>query len=219
MASSLHTLAAPNMVDLPDYLQKYQKSPEEILGKRLLPPPGPTGRSLGAGTRKFASAEALQYSIDLYFQRCEVEDEDGNKEEPTVPDMIYAIGLSSKAALKKYREYGEDYEQVIDRALLKMEGKRNRQLLKGGNTTPGVIFDLKNHHGWSEKSETTTTVVPGGSLADLLKSLDGKVLRPAIEYEQAEEIEFEEVVENASPQMPNRAEYAEPAQFEDDELC
>jgi hypothetical protein len=211
------------MADLPDYLQKYQKSPEEILGKRLLPPPGPTGRSLGAGSRKFASAEALQYSIDLYFQRCEVEDEEGNREEPTVPDMIYAIGLSSKAALKKYREYGEDYEQVIDRALLRMEGKRNRQLLKGGNTTPGVIFDLKNHHGWAEKSESTTTVVPGGSLAELLKSLDGRVHRPAIEnaaYEQAEEIDFEEVAENASPQMPNRDEYAEPVQFEDDEdLC
>jgi hypothetical protein len=206
------------MADLPDYLQKYQKTPEEILGKRVLPPPGSGHRSMGAGTRKFASADALQYSIDLYFQRCEVEDEEGNKEEPTVPDMIYAIGLSSKASLKKYREYGEDYEQVIDRALLRMEGKRNRQLLKGGNTTPGVIFDLKNHHGWAEKSESTTTVVPGGSLAELLKSLDGRVHRPVIEHEQAEEIEFEEVTESYGMQVPNKDEYAEPAQFEDD-LC
>lgn len=209
------------MTELPDFLKKYAKTPEEILEGRVLPPPGKSRGGIGSGRLKFASAAALEYSIDLYFQRCEMRNDDGKiEEEPTVPGMVYAIGLSSRAAFNKYTEYGEDYKQVVDRAYLRLEALRNQLLLKGGSTTQAAIFDLKVNHKWIEKTEKEVTVNAGGTLADLLQALDGKVLRPVIDYEQAEEIGFEEVDETMPMHIPDKDEYAEPAQFDDeDDIC
>jgi hypothetical protein len=64
-------------------------------------------------------------------------------------------------------------------------------LLRGGTTTQAAIFDLKNNHKWADKTETTTTHVPGGSLAELVQALQGKVLRPSLMRPEEEIVDGE----------------------------
>jgi len=95
-------------------------------------------------------------------------------------------------------------------ARTRVEEWKNELLLEGGRATNGVIFDLKNNHGWTDRIEQKTTVEAGGTLADLLASLQGTVLRPTLTQQPESDIEdgvFEEMYEgdfddliNSNPQ-------------------
>lgn len=193
----------------PEALEKYRKDPQEILGAQVLPPPTPSktglrGKGFGGGTGsipRYPTPEALQHAINLYFQRLEI-----TEDPPTIPDLVLALGFSQRQTLRDYHKRGEDYAHVVDMALTRIEGWKNRFLLKGGATTQAAIFDLKNNHHWADKVEQTTTVIPGGSLAELVQALQGQVLRPALiaPEESIVEAEFTAEVEPTQPIAPKR---------------
>lgn len=124
----------------------------------------------------YKSAEAMEFAIDAYFARIEEE-----QRPPTLAGLALALGFKSTKSLKAYEDKGEDYSQVVEVARTRVEEWKNELLLKGGSQTSGVIFDLKNNHGWAEKSQSTQTVETGDTLSQLLLALQGKVLRPTIE--------------------------------------
>lgn len=187
---------------LPDYLAKYQQSPEEILGGRVLPPARPANKTnpirnhpdaidltklampnVGP-TRpsKYNSPEELQYAIDLYFDRVESTKGTPEFEEPTVPGLAYALGFASRQTLRDYKkdDANEDFQFVITRAITHLEAISNQKILKGGPATPGTIFNLKNNHGYADKTEQTTTHKVGGTLEAMLEAMQGRVLRPML---------------------------------------
>lgn len=224
---------------LPDYLQQYARTPEEVLGKRVLPPKRHptmknTNKLIGRGYRKndeYDSPEQMQYAVDMYFDRCEEKGEFA-----TIPGLAMALGFSNRHKLVGYMEKGEAYERIIGRAMLYIEDKGNKALMVGGAATHGTVFLLKNHHQYADKVEQKVTHDIGGSLAELVRALDGKVLRPSLpirenetiedgEFEvQEEEDAFEEItVERYSQHktFPSPKEYAEYGEIEDDasDLC
>jgi hypothetical protein len=142
----------------------------------------------------YQSAEAMEFAIDAYFIRIEEE-----KRPPTLAGLALALGFKSTKSLKAYEDKGDDYAHVVEVARTRVEEWKNELLLKGGTQTSGVIFDLKNNHGWAEKTQSTQTMETGDTLSQLLLALQGKVLRPALEGksmpETAQSIEDAEYAE------------------------
>lgn len=231
---------------LPDYLKHYAKTPEEILGQRVLPPPTPPGttvykKTVGGGkglAAKYRSPEALQHAVDLYFDRCAGDEETGiHPVEPTLSGLSVALGFATTAGYKKQIERGEDYRDIVDMSITRLEERRETALLRGGPATSGIIFSLKNVHGWREKSEQINTIEAGDSLTRLVQELNqrGAVLRPKIPVQESEIIEdgeyeegnqeetFEEVHIGSGTYnkgFPDAAETAEEGDIEEDsDLC
>jgi len=227
--------------ETPDYLKQYKKHPQEILGDRVLPPAYPEGfktknKGTGLSNRgrptKFPCPEAMQYSVDLYFEQFDQtieRDAEWHKAHPstypTVPGLAYALGFAGRDELRRQSLRGEDFAHVVERALTRIEVVKNDLLLRGGATTTGAMHDLVNNHGWTTKVEQNTTVSAGGELAALVQALQGKVLRPVLPIREDEEIEeaeyetetyAEEVDEEATQSFPNPEEYAEDGEIEDD---
>jgi hypothetical protein len=230
--------------ETPEYLKKYKKDPLDILGERVLPPTYPKGVKIKklsniAGTinkgrpAKYPCAEALQYAVDLYFERFDrtiPRDEEWHKRYPstypTVPGLVYALGLASKDELKRQAQRDEGFKFVVEEAFTRIETVKNDLLLQGGSTTTGAMHDLVNHHGWTTKVEQNTTVNAGSDLAALVQALQGKVLRPVLPINDDEEIEdaeyaetetyAEEVDEETIQSFPTSEEYAEDGEITDD---
>jgi hypothetical protein len=102
--------------------------------------------------RRFRTAKALAKKIEeyrLYIQQ--QRDEYPERIIPiTLTGMIYHIGLGSRLAFDKYKEYGDDYEEVVSRAKLWVESEYEGGLHRG--QAAGPIFALKNF-GWKDKTE------------------------------------------------------------------
>jgi len=207
-----------------EFLEKFKKDPESVLQGRLLPPPTKpkkttarlTGFNMGLGCNqglgsgggaksRYTSPEALSFVVDEYFMRCQNSE---GAQKPTIAGLALALGFTTKKTLDNYREKSDAFRDVIDTAYTRMEDWKNQMLLRGGQMTEAAKFDLKNNHGWADKSDTTVTHVPGGSLAELVHALQGRVLRPTLfqEDEPVEEGEFEEIAEDAEESEPTLTE-------------
>jgi len=158
-----------------------------------------TGFGMGQGAlHKYRTAEALEFAVNQYFDK---KIEEGRHF--TIAGLALSLGFRSSSRLKAYEERGEEFAEVIEVARTRIEEDKNDLLLEGGRATNGVIFDLKNNHGWKERSETTTTHEAGSSLAELVLALQGNVLRPKL-VEYAPDLnavidfdgEFEELIAN-----------------------
>jgi len=164
-----------------------EKNTKKSDNKPLLPPPaknanGSPGlykpRGMGASSGfmgKYASAKALEHAVNLYFDKKLAD------EKPlTIAGLALSLGFTTKEALRRYEEKGEDFADVIDTARTRIEEWKNELLIEGGRNVNGIVFDLKNHHGYSDRIEQKTVVETGDSLTQLLSALQGSVLRPVI---------------------------------------
>lgn len=96
--------------------------------------------------RLWPDADELAAAIDEYFAQ-----EDGP---PTIAGLCYYLGFSDRHALAEYETYEEPFSATVKRARLRIEQDRSKRLLGRDTFTPGVVFDLKNNHGWKDKSES-----------------------------------------------------------------
>ena len=157
--------------------------PVKGLGSGGLGANGKGGGSSGFYPR-YRSAEALEFAVNEYFSRKESE------EKPfTMAGLALSLGFKSAKALSAYELRGEEYADIVEVARTRVEEWKNELLLEGGRATNGVIFDLKNNHGWTDRIENKTTMEVGGTLTDLLASLQGTVLRPKLAHEVEDGIE------------------------------
>lgn len=147
------------------------RNPVSMKDTGLLPRTG-LGRDAGF-LPKFQTAEEMEAAIEKYFEYVAEEDRP-----PTMAGLALAIGFKSVSTLKTYEKKGEDFAYIIEVARTRIEDWKNTLLLRAEKTVNGIIFDLKNNHGWADKIEQTTTHQVGDSLAELLVSLQGTVLRP-----------------------------------------
>lgn len=95
--------------------------------------------------RLYPDADALAAKVDEYFAQCE-----GH---PTMAGLAYFLGFESRDALADYEGYEPPFSRTVKRARLRIETNRSQRLLDKDTFTPGLIFDLKNNHGWKDKTE------------------------------------------------------------------
>ena len=88
---------------------------------------------------------------------------------PTLSGICLFMGFSDKESFSTYETYGADFSRTVKLAKLRIEDDRNQRLSLPSCT--GVIFDLKNNHGWKDKTETEFSGGLAISHEDALASL------------------------------------------------
>jgi len=162
----------------------------------------------------YQSPQHLQHAVNMYFdQLTYLDGETTRSRPPTIAGLTLALGFKSPKALKSYEEKGDEYSHVVETARTRIEEWKNTMLLETKGSSTGVIFDLKNNHGWAEKSQTTQTVDTGDSLSRLLLALQGNILRPTIEGKSMDdEIEDGEFTEGDGEDFEDE----EPEEYSED---
>lgn len=120
---------------------KRKPTREELMAR--LPIPGPGRHPF------FDDPDDLQAGIDKFFSDCE-----RHKRLPGVCALAYALGFLDRHQIREY-EKKDAFSAVIKRALLRIEAAKENWLHSGVGSTAGIIFDLKNHHGWVDRQELT----------------------------------------------------------------
>lgn len=100
--------------------------------------------------RLYSEPDALAAKVDEYFAQ-----EDGP---PTIAGLCYFLGFQDRHALAEYEGYEEPFSATVKRARLRIEQDRAKRLLGKDTFTPGLIFDLKNNHGWKDRTEADLNV-------------------------------------------------------------
>lgn len=106
--------------------------------------------------RVFTTPEEMGLAVDRYLNMCTT-----HRTPPTYTGMILALGLTSKAAFRRYREY-EGYSEEVDRAELMIEHEYEKRLNTATSAT-APIFALKQF-GWRDKTEHEVTGAGGGPM-------------------------------------------------------
>ncbi len=117
----------------------------------------PGGRPL-----KFQSVEELEEKINKYFKECDetivrtVYNKDGDViEEVTRPYTVTGLALALGTSRETLLEYEErpEFVDAIKAAKLKCQNNAVERALIGKANATFSIFNLKNNHGWKDKTE------------------------------------------------------------------
>jgi len=138
--------------------------------------PAPKGNQYGLNNdggrpRIFETVEAMQEAIDKYFEECKAslkEIYDKKKQELvtvneptpwTVEGLALALGFCDLNTLLNYekKEGYEEFFSAVKKAKLKIQQNKVINGLNGNYNPAVAIFDLKNNHGYRDKTETDLT--------------------------------------------------------------
>ena len=119
----------------------------------------------GGRPRLYDDAAAFAAATDDYFATVEA-----NGKMPTLSGLCLHLGFEDRESFGRYADYSEDFSRTIKKARLIIEDDRNQRLAQPACT--GVIFDLKNNHGWKDKTETELSGGLSISHEDALNALD-----------------------------------------------
>lgn len=99
----------------------------------------------GGRPKKYTEVEIMQQKIDKYFEGC-----NKNNEPYTVTGLCLALDIC-RDTLAEYAKK-EEFSDTIKKAKLKVENYLERHLITDSSTT-GIIFNLKNNFGWTDKQQ------------------------------------------------------------------
>jgi hypothetical protein len=97
--------------------------------------------------RLIPSPEVMQAKADEYFADCEI-----RVKPPTMAGLCYWLGFADRHSISEYEKFKE-FTATVKRLRLRIEQDRSENLIAKDKFTPGLIFDLKNNHGWVDKQE------------------------------------------------------------------
>lgn len=115
----------------------------------------------------------LKRKCDEYFELCDCnkvtvphkktgELIDEYRQKPyTVIGLARHLGFKSRNSLLHYEGKPEFADILLD-ARLRIEEQRNEQLIDKSGIPGGIIFDLKNNHGWRDESSVEVSGPNGG---------------------------------------------------------
>lgn len=103
---------------------------------------------VGGRPRLYTDPEAFTEKVDAYFADCE----DTGKR-PTLSGLSYYMGFEDRETFSNYAGY-DGFSRTVKRAKLQIADWLEQRLTDKNTFTPGIIFDLKNNHGWKDKTET-----------------------------------------------------------------
>lgn len=139
----------------------------------------------GAPPRKLDNVNELQAKIDAWFTECK-----NTKTPPTRTGLCIALNIS-KDALDRYLTSTTDrstiyqasqidgklrpvsVRDVLKRAVLMIENGLEIRMITGKGNVTGIIFDLKNNHGYADKKEVTTA--PSGTKKVSQEDIDKRI--------------------------------------------
>ena len=99
----------------------------------------------GGRPKKYKEAEIMQQKINKYFEEC-----NKNNEPYTVTGLCLALDICRDTLLEYSKD--EKFSDTIKKAKLKVENYLERHLITDSSTT-GIIFNLKNNFGWTDKQQ------------------------------------------------------------------
>lgn len=108
----------------------------------------------GGRPRLYDNPEEFAEKVGAYFVACEAD-----SKRPTLSGLSYALGFEDRETFSNYAGYGEGFSRTVKRAKLLIADWLEQRLTDKNFFTPGIIFDLKNNHGWKDKTEQEVTVV------------------------------------------------------------
>jgi len=111
-----------------------------------------TEKNKGGKPLKFGTVEELQTKVDAYFESKDayIITEDKTIFAPTVSGLALFLDVDRKT-ITNYANRDE-YFPTIKRARARIEQHLEQRLY--GNNVTGVIFNLKNNYGWSDRQES-----------------------------------------------------------------
>lgn len=98
--------------------------------------------------RKFTDPEHFAAKVDAYFARMEK-----NQRAPSISELALDLGFCDRRSFTEYEDYEPEFSDTVKRARLRVEVDRQQRLISRDLFTPGVIFDLKNNHGWKDQTQ------------------------------------------------------------------
>lgn len=107
--------------------------------------------------RLYQDEKAFTDAVEAYFSSCET---DGRR--PTLSGLSYDLGFDDRETFSNYASYGDGFSRTVKRAKLRIGDWLEQRLTNKDTFTPGIIFDLKNNHGWKDKTEQELTGADGG---------------------------------------------------------
>lgn len=99
----------------------------------------------GGRPKKYTEVEIMQQKINKYFEEC-----NKDNEPYTVTGLCLALNIC-RDTLAEYAKK-EEFSDTIKKAKLKVENYLERHLITDNSTT-GIIFNLKNNFGWTDKQQ------------------------------------------------------------------
>lgn len=124
--------------------------------------------------RKFEDPEAFAHEADAYFASLE-----GTTKPPTLAALCRHMGFTDQESFSNYASYGDDFSRTVKDVTLRILQDRQERLLDKAAFTPGVIFDLKNNHGWKDVQAVESSGPNGAPIQHTLsaESLTDEQLR------------------------------------------
>lgn len=110
-----------------------------------------------ARPRQYTSAEQMQAVIDSYFEECDEQDKPYS-----VSGLCYALDMD-RLTLLRYCDRDEtetdsELSNTIKRAKARILAQQEERLLSGKGSTVGLIFSMKNNHGWKDTQDINANV-------------------------------------------------------------
>lgn len=96
--------------------------------------------------RRYPTAELLREAVEAYLYDCYL-----TNEPLTSTGLALSLGFASRQAIYKYKEFGDDYAEVINRAMLYIEHGLVLDTLRRDKGHQGPIFVLRNM--WQKQDE------------------------------------------------------------------
>jgi hypothetical protein len=121
-------------------------------------------RAKAGRPRLYDDPEAFAQKANDYFEQLEA------GKPPTLAGLCRFMGFYDRESFSTYATYGEQFSRTVKTVDLRiLEDRQERLMMK---FTPGVIFDLKNNHGWRDKTETELSGGISLTHEEALKALD-----------------------------------------------
>lgn len=121
--------------------------------------------------RLYESADDFADAVEAHFTDCQ---DEGKR--PTLSGLSYALGFEDRETFSNYASYGDSFSRTVKRAKLRIGDWLEQRLTDKDKFTPGIIFDLKNNHGWKDKTEQELTGADGGPVQ--LERIERVVIDP-----------------------------------------
>ena len=122
--------------------------------------------------KKYTEAEIMRQKINKYFNECD------KKNEPyTVTGLCLALNIC-RDTLSEYAK-NQEFSDTIKKAKLKVENYLEKHLITDSSTT-GIIFNLKNNFGWTDKQQLEHS----GNINNPFEGLSTEELRQLIDNDK-----------------------------------
>jgi hypothetical protein len=109
--------------------------------------------------RLYPKHKPFNDAVEGYFALCKE-----GQQRPTLSGLSYHLGFEDRETFSNYAGYGDEFSRTVKRAKLQIADWLEQRLTNKETFTPGIIFDLKNNHGWRDATQSELSGPNGGPI-------------------------------------------------------